>query len=112
MTTFAPDKPLAPEKPVSRAPAAVRLELLGLQNWALAMLLLVPVAMLWSSGLLFAVGVGYTILYVGLMLTPTSLNLLLMYDALRVLLGRSATVMPWVLGLYVVSKRQHSGKPG
>jgi hypothetical protein len=106
MTTIAPEKrPSIPERRLSPARVAARLELFGLQNWILAIMLLAPLALLWGRGLWFALGFGYLIAYVGLMAIPTSLNLLLTYDALRVWVGRPAAVLPWMLGMYLFVAR-------
>src|SRR5690242_20291298 len=105
MTTLAPEKPVETTQPETPIKAVARFELWGVENWLLAVAFAAPVGLLWAHGLVFALGVGYVIAYLGVMAVPTSLNLLLMYDALRILMGRPSTVMPWMLAIYIVGKR-------
>ena len=105
MTTLAPEKPVDAPKPQSPVAAAARFELWGIQNWLLAVILAAPLGLLWAHGLLFALGVGYLIAYIGIMAVPTSLNLLLIYDALRIFMGRPSTIMPWMVAIYIVGSR-------
>jgi hypothetical protein len=87
------------ERARARLGRIVRYELAMLRDWALALVVALPLTLLWTDGVLFALGVGYALLYTGVMVVPTALHLLLIYDALRVVVGRPAAVAPWVLGL-------------
>ncbi len=106
MTTLAPEKDVTQKPAPSEISSVARFELWGLQNWLLATVFLAPLALLWAHGALFLVGLGYAIVYLVLMIIPTLLNLLLLYDALRILVGRSATVLPWMLGTFIASIRR------
>jgi hypothetical protein len=86
-----------------------RYELRMIQDWGLALVVALPLALLWTDGLLFAIGVGYAFLYAGVMVVPTALHLLLIYDALRVVVGRPAAVAPWVLSIAELARlRPHA----
>lgn len=79
-------------------------------NWAMglaATATAVPVALVWSDdSLVRALGVGYVLFYAGLMVLPTALEALLLYDAVRVLTRRSSIVLPWVAAQLEITRRR------
>ncbi len=85
---------------------ALRVEWLFLRTWALALVLLLPLSLLWAhNGLLVAAGVGYLIIYCSLMSIPLAINLLAAFDAVRVIVGRPSTIMVMFLATLVASAR-------
>ena len=53
-----------------------------------------PFALLWDSGAAFAVGIAWAVAYVVLAAVPTAIYVLMMFDAGRVLAGKTAGFMP------------------
>lgn len=86
-------------------------ELDTLMNWAAATVVALPLALLFGDGLVFALCVGYVIGYVGVMVVPAALNLLLVYDAVRVILRRPAFWAPWVIAM-VETTREEAARTG
>jgi hypothetical protein len=88
-----------------------RIERIGLLNWAIAAALAAPLALLWAGGVLLYAGVVYAAFYATMMAVPTGLNVLSMFDAVRVLTGRPSTFMPWMLALCRVGlNEQRAGR--
>lgn len=88
----------------------VRVEWLFLKTWAIALLLLLPLALLWTDGVLFAFGIGYLIFYAALMAIPVAINLLASFDAVRIIVGRPSTIMVLFLGTLMAASRTPAAK--
>src|SRR6185436_21177314 len=98
MTTLSIDQITALNRfRAKRLSRVAQMEWRNLTMGSAAVAAVIPFALLWSDDdWVRGIGVGYVLLYIGLMVVPTALEALLMYDALRVLMGRQAIVLPLV----------------
>jgi hypothetical protein len=88
-----------------------RAEITILENWWWALILASPLVLVSTEGVLGALGIGYILFYVGLMAVPTAINLLLMYDALRVMLRRPPVITPLLVAQLERGQPRRRHKP-
>lgn len=82
-----------------RARWLLRIEGQTLLNLAHTLLLALPFVLLTGDGVVFWSGILYALGYLVLMLMPTALYVLLMFDALRVLFRRPAIFLPLLIAI-------------
>jgi hypothetical protein len=76
-----------------------RMELDALQNFGFSLLVAAPLVLLALDGAWFAVGLGYAVAYVVMMLVPTALYVLMGFDALRVIARKQAAFVPFLMAM-------------
>jgi hypothetical protein len=80
-------------------------------NLACALVLAAPLALLAADGMLEIVGLMYLGFYIVIMIIPTAIYVLMLFDALRVLLHRDPVFMPFLLAMRKAGTAQQPTRP-
>jgi hypothetical protein len=94
-----------------RARRLLAIEGRSVRHALVALALAAPLALVGIDGAAHVIGLCYAGIYLALVAVPTALDLLLMFDASRVIIGRAAAVVPFFLAIVELSKQHVMPEP-